>query len=114
MQPFPVAPGTARLTGERKRTRNGLMCLDRWTVVANERDAGRGCHRSERNESRDSGAITRVPRAFSGLSPEAVGPSRRYCCCVRVSLSGRLNARYSPEYAPPLTATMMYCLPPIE
>ena len=24
---------------------------------------------------------------------------------------GRLNARYSPEYGPPLTATTMYCLP---
>src|SRR5262245_56626442 len=27
------------------------------------------------------------------------------------SSGGRPNAMYSPEYAPPLTATIMYCLP---
>src|SRR5438876_11075893 len=30
---------------------------------------------------------------------------------VRRSLSGSPNARYSPEYGPPLTATTMNCLP---
>jgi hypothetical protein len=30
---------------------------------------------------------------------------------ARTSLAGRLNARYSLVYAPPPTATMMYCLP---
>jgi anti-sigma B factor antagonist len=37
-------------------------------------------------------------------------------CAIEVQrvLSGRANARYSPLYAPPLTATTMNCLPPAE
>src|SRR3954462_9485027 len=34
----------------------------------------------------------------------------RYWLEVR-ALDGNANAMYSPEYTPPLTATMMYCLP---
>ncbi len=33
---------------------------------------------------------------------------------VRVAPPGSANDRYSPEYAPPPTATMMYCLPSTE
>jgi len=39
------------------------------------------------------------------------GPPEVYCRLVVVGASGNENAKYSPEYAPPLTATMMYCLP---
>ena len=35
----------------------------------------------------------------------------RFWLVVVVSVIGSLNARYSPEYAPPLTATTTYCLP---
>ena len=35
-------------------------------------------------------------------------------CDGRLAALGRLNARYSPEYAPPPTATMMYCFPSTE
>jgi hypothetical protein len=41
-------------------------------------------------------------------------PGYRPWLDVLVAPPGSLNAMYSPEYAPPPTATMMYCLPSAE
>src|SRR5581483_7767007 len=45
-------------------------------------------------------------------------PLHRFCTrpwfVVDRASSGSANARYSPEYVPPLTATTMYCLPLTE
>src|SRR5215510_10056878 len=42
------------------------------------------------------------------INHESIFNSHPELQCIH---SGSLNARYSPEYAPPLTATTMYCLP---
>lgn len=88
--------------------------LDLLNVLPHRQDdEGDAQHEDDGKKRREREATHRVDhrtrRAEGVLCRARKDPAQH--CVYRTSLCGRANAMYSPEYTPPLTATMTNCRP---